>query len=216
MRGNRFFSILHSMTVLYNETHMEFPKIYTPSLFEDSLAKMWEEKGCYTPQTSRTGKTFYIPLPPPNVTGVLHTGHALMLAVEDVMVRYHRMKGDETLWVPGTDHAGISTQNVVAKNLQKESIHREDLGREKFLEKVWEWKESSQKTITNQMRQMGASVSWDHERFTLDTENNDLVTKTFVKLYNEGLIYRGEYMVNYCPKDKTVISKSEIEYRDEP
>ncbi len=195
---------------------MEFPKIYTPSLFEDSLAKMWEENGCYAPQTSRTGETFYIPLPPPNVTGVLHTGHALMLAVEDVMVRYHRMKGDETLWVPGTDHAGISTQNVVAKNLQKEGIHREDLGREKFLEKVWEWKENSQKTITNQMRQMGASVSWDHERFTLDKENNDLVTKTFIKLYNEGLIYRGEYMVNYCPKDKTVISKSEIEYRDEP
>jgi valyl-tRNA synthetase len=106
---------------------MEFPKIYTPSIFEDSLAKMWEEKGCYAPHKSRTGETFYIPLPPPNVTGVLHTGHALMLAIEDVMVRYRRMKGDETLWVPGTDHAGISTQNVVAKNLQKEGIHREDL-----------------------------------------------------------------------------------------
>lgn len=164
---------------------MEFPKIYTPSIFEDSLAKMWEEKGCYAPHKSRTGETFYIPLPPPNVTGVLHTGHALMLSIEDVMVRYRRMKGDETLWVPGTDHAGISTQNVVAKNLQKEGIHREDLGREKFLEKVWEWKEQSHKTITNQMRQMGASVSWDHEKFTLDAANNDLVTKTFVKLYNE-------------------------------
>lgn len=139
-----------------------------------------------------------------------------MLAIEDVMVRYHRMKGDETLWVPGTDHAGIATQNVVAKNLQKEGIHREDLGREKFLEKVWEWKDTSHGTITNQMRMMGASVSWDHERFTLDKANNDLVTKTFIKLYNEGIIYRGEYMVNYCPKDKTVISKSEIEYRDEP
>lgn len=210
------FSVLNSVLCLYNVSHMEFPKIYTPSAFEDSLAKMWEEKGCYAPHKSRTGETFYIPLPPPNVTGVLHTGHALMLAIEDVMVRYRRMKGDETLWVPGTDHAGISTQNVVAKNLQKEGIHREDLGREKFLEKVWEWKENSHKTITSQMRLMGASVSWNHERFTLDKGNNDLVTKTFVKLYNDGLIYRGEYMVNYCPKDKTVISKSEIEYRDEP
>lgn|GEM_PF-701889 len=126
------FSLIYPITllsyrVLYNAYHMEFPKIYTPSVFEDYLAKMWEEKGCYAPHKSRTGETFYIPLPPPNVTGVLHTGHALMLAIEDVMVRYHRMKGDETLWVPGTDHAGISTQNVVAKNLQKEGIHREDL-----------------------------------------------------------------------------------------
>ena len=108
-----------------------------------------------------------------------------MLALEDVMVRYRRMKGDETLWVPGTDHAGISTQSVVAKNLLKEGIKKDDLGREKFLEKVWEWKEKSHETITGQMRMMGASVSWDHERFTLDKQNNDLVTKSFVHLYNE-------------------------------
>ena len=195
---------------------MEFPKVYTPSEFESSLAEMWEKQWLYAPKKSRTGKTFYIPLPPPNVTGVLHTGHALMLAVEDVMVRYHRMKWDETLWVPGTDHAGISTQNVVTKNLSKEGIRKDDLGREKFLEKVWEWKEKSEGTIKGQMRMMGASVSWDHERFTLDAGNNKLVTDAFVHLYNEGIIYRGEYMVNYCPKDKTVISKSEIEYREEP
>jgi len=164
---------------------MEFPKVYSPSEFESSLAEMWEKKGLYAPQKSRTGKTFYIPLPPPNVTGVLHTGHALMLALQDVMVRYHRMKGNETLWVPGTDHAGIATQNVVAKSLLKDGIKREDLGREKFLEKIWEWKETSHKTITDQMRMMGASVSWDHERFTLDEGNNKLVTDTFVKLYNE-------------------------------
>lgn len=195
---------------------MEFPKVYTPSEFESSLAEMWEKQGLYAPKKSKTGKTFYIPLPPPNVTGVLHTGHALMLSVEDVMVRYHRMKWDETLWVPGTDHAGISTQNVVVKNLSKEGIRKDDLGREKFLEKVWEWKEKCHGTITGQMRMMGASVSWDHERFTLDDGNNKLVTDAFVHLYNEGIIYRGEYMVNYCPKDKTVISKSEIEYREEP
>jgi valyl-tRNA synthetase len=194
---------------------MEFPKTYSPSEFESSLAEMWEKKGLYAPQKSRTGKTFYIPLPPPNVTGVLHTGHALMLSVQDVMVRYHRMKGDETLWVPGTDHAGISTQNVVTKNLSKEGIRKDELGREKFLEKVWEWKEACHGTIAGQMRMMGASVSWDHERFTLDEGNNKLVTDTFIKLYEEGIIYRGEYMVNYCPKDKTVISKSEIEYREE-
>lgn len=195
---------------------MDFPKTYSPSEFESSLAEMWEKQGLYAPKKSKTGKTFYIPLPPPNVTGVLHTGHALMLSVEDVMVRYHRMKWDETLWVPGTDHAGISTQNVVVKNLSKEGIRKDDLGREKFLEKVWEWKEKCHGTITGQMRMMGASVSWDHERFTLDDGNNKLVTDTFVHLYNEGVIYRGEYMVNYCPKDKTVISKSEIEYREEP
>ena len=195
---------------------MDFPKTYSPTEFEASLAAMWEKNGLFEPQKSRTGKTFYMPLPPPNVTGVLHSGHALMLALEDVMTRYHRMCGDETLWVPGTDHAGISTQNVVVKNLAKEGIKKDDLGREKFLEKVWDWKEASHGTITSQMRMMGASVSWDHERFTLDKANNDLVTKTFVNLYNQGLIYRGEYMVNYCPKDKTVISNAEIVYKEEP
>lgn len=195
---------------------MEFPKVYTPSEFESSLAEMWEKKWLYAPKKSKTGQTFYIPLPPPNVTGVLHTGHALMIAIQDVMVRYHRMKGDETLWVPGTDHAGISTQNVVVKNLAKEWIRKEVIGREAFLEKVWEWKEACHGTITGQMRMMGASVSWDHERFTLDEGNNKLVTDTFVKLYNDGIIYRGEYMVNYCPKDKTVISNAEIIYREEP
>lgn len=195
---------------------MEFPKVYTPSEFESSLAEMWEKKWLYAPKKSKTGQTFYIPLPPPNVTGVLHTGHALMLSLQDVMIRYHRMKGDETLWVPGTDHAGISTQNVVTKNLAKEWIRKEVIGREAFLEKVWEWKEACHGTITGQMRMMGASVSWDHERFTLDEGNNKLVTDTFVKLYNDGIIYRGEYMVNYCPKDKTVISNAEIIYREEP
>lgn len=108
-----------------------------------------------------------------------------MIALQDVMVRYHRMKGDETLWVPGTDHAGISTQSVVARHLLKEGIHREDLGREKFLEKVWEWKDTSHRVITSQIRKMGASTSWEHERFTLDTANNDLVNTTFEKLYKE-------------------------------
>ena len=150
------------------------------------------------------------------MTGVLHAGHALGLSIEDVLTRYHRMKGDETLWIPGTDHAGIATQNVVAKALSKEGIQREVIGREKFLEKCWEWKEKSHGTITGQVRMMGASVSWDHERFTMDTANNTLVSDTFVKLYNDGIIYRGEYMVNYCPKDKTVISNAEIVYKEEP
>lgn len=194
---------------------MDFPKTYTPNESESLLAHAWEKAGCFIPSESRTGETFYIPLPPPNVTGILHTGHALMIAIEDVMARYHRMKGDATLWVPGTDHAGISTQSVVAKNLLKEGISRESLGREKFLEKVWEWKEASHETITSQMRKMGASTDWTKERFTLDDSNNQLVTDVFVDLYNKGLIYRGEYMVNYCPKDKTVISKSEIIYKEE-
>lgn len=195
---------------------MEFPKSYTPSEFESSLSRIWEEKKLFAPRPGKTGNTFYIPLPPPNVTGVLHTWHALMLSLSDVMVRYHRMIGDETLWVPGTDHAGISTQNVVIKNLSKEWIQKDVIGREQFLQKCWEWKEQCQDTITGQVRMMWASVSWDHERFTLDESNNKLVTDTFVHLYNEWIIYRGEYMVNYCPKDKTVISNAEIVYKEEP
>ncbi|MDQ1343593.1 MAG: valyl-tRNA synthetase [Patescibacteria group bacterium] len=194
---------------------MEFPKRYEPKSFEDAIGKRDEEAGYYQPQESRTGKTFYIPIPPPNVTGNLHIGHALTLTLEDIMVRYHRMKGDSTLWVPGTDHAGIATQAKVEQKLAKSGKKKEDLGREKFLEEVWKWKDEYAANINNQARKMGASCDWSKERFTLDAGLNRNVEHVFVDLYRKGLLYRGEYMVNYSPALGSVISDIEVDYKEE-
>lgn len=194
---------------------MEFPKQYTPKNFEKNLAQKWEEEGKFQPRESTTGKTFYIPIPPPNVTGYLHLGHALTLTLEDIMVRYHRMKGDSTLWVPGTDHAGIATQARVEKMLAEQGKKREEMGREAFLEEVWKWKDKYASNINNQVRQMGASCDWTRERFTLDEGLNKNVMHTFVDLYNKGLLYRGEYMVNYSPALGSVISDIEVDYKEE-
>ncbi len=194
---------------------MEFPKQYDPKSFEKIIAKRDEELGYFQPQESRTGKTFYVPLPPPNVTGNLHIGHSLMLVLEDIMVRYHRMIGDSTLWVPGTDHAGISTQVKVEQRLAAEGRRRIDIGREKFLEETLKWKDEYAANINNQVRQMGASIDWSREKFTMDASVNKLVEHTFVDLYKKGLIYRGEYMVNYSPRLESVISDIEVEYREE-
>lgn len=194
---------------------MELSKRYEPAQFERDIYAAWEKAGVFKPRPGKTKKTFYLPIPPPNVTGVLHMGHAQTLSLEDLMVRYHRMKGDETLWVPGTDHAGISTQAVVEKNLAKEGKRRTELGREKFTEEVWKWKDFSHKTITDQVRQIGASCDWSRERFTLDPELNKLVEHSFVELYERGLLYRGEYMVNYSPALKTVVSSEEVILKEE-
>lgn len=194
---------------------MDFPKQYSPKEFESRIYAEWEADKCFAPRPSKTGKTYYVPLPPPNVTGVLHLGHSFMCAIEDVFVRYHRMIGDETLWVPGTDHAGISTQVVVEKKLLKEGKSRQELGRDAFIEEAYKWKEQSAGTIQKQIRQMGASLSWDHERFTLDDGFSTLVQDAFINLYNKDLIYRGEYMVNYDPKLESVVSDEEVEYREE-
>lgn len=193
----------------------EIPKKYTPNEFEKEIYENWEKEGKFTPKPSTTGKKFYIPIPPPNVTGVLHLGHALTVTLEDIMVRYHRLKGDETLWVPGTDHAGLATQNVVERDLLSQGISKESLGREAFIDKIWDWKEQSHKVITDQIKKTGSSVSWEHERFTFDDKNNKLVSDIFVDLHKKGIIYRGEYMVNYCPKDKTVISDAEVVHKEE-
>lgn len=192
-----------------------FSKKYDPENFEKEIYKNWEATNCFSPKPWVTGKTFYIPIPPPNVTGVLHLWHALTLTLEDIMVRYHRMIWDETLWVPGTDHAGISTQARVEKMLAESWITRQSLWREKFLEKVWEWKNKYWNTITHQMRQMWASADWSKERFTLDDGLSKTVTKAFVDLYNKGMIYKGEYMVNYSPALSTVISDQEVIYKEE-
>lgn len=192
-----------------------FSKKYEPEIFEREIYKMWEAENCFSPKPSSSGKTFYIPIPPPNVTWVLHLWHALTLTLEDIMVRYHRMIGDETLWVPGTDHAGIATQARVEKMLAESGITRQSLGREAFLEKVWEWKNKYGNTITNQMRQVWASADWSKERFTLDSGLSKTVTDAFVDLYNKWMIYKGEYMVNYSPWLNTVISDQEVVYKEE-
>lgn len=194
---------------------MEFPKQYQPETFEKQIAERDEKNGYYAPAESRTGNTFYIPIPPPNVTGNLHLGHALTLTVEDIMVRYHRMKGDSTLWVPGTDHAGIATQARVEARLESQGKSRVGIGREAFLDESWKWMDEYSANIRNQIRTMGASVDWSKERFTFDQKSNDLVEKIFVDLYNKGLIYRGEYMVNYSPGIQSVISDIEVDMKEE-
>ncbi len=176
---------------------------------------MNEETENWIRKTSVSGTpTFYIPIPPPNVTGNLHLGHALTLSIEDIMTRYHRLRGDATLWIPGTDHAGIATQAQVEKRLEKNGKNRKEMGREAFLGECWKWIDEYGGNIQNQVKMMGASVDWDMERFTFDEGNNKLVEKIFVDLYNKWLIYRGEYMVNYSPVLESVISDIEVEHQE--
>ncbi|MCD5385060.1 valine--tRNA ligase [Candidatus Gracilibacteria bacterium] len=191
----------------------DFPKKYSPKDFEEKLYKHWEETGKFKPRESTTGDQFYIPMPPPNVTSKLHVGHSSMLTLEDIMTRYHRMKGDSTLMVPGTDHAGISTQVKVEEKLAKVGKSKHNISREEFLEECWNWTKEYGGEIQDQFRKMGTSCDWSKEKFTMDSDMNEKVNKAFVKLYNKGLIYKGEYMVNYDPKLDTVISDQEVVYK---
>ncbi len=182
----------------------ELAKSFDPKAIESKWYAFWESKGYYaagfsqpTASNPAIKENFCILLPPPNVTGTLHMGHGFNQTLMDALTRYHRMRGDNTLWQPGTDHAGIATQIVVERQLDAQGVSRHDLGREKFLEKVWEWKEYSGGTITQQMRRLGTSPDWSRERFTMDEGLNKTVTETFVRLYNEGLIYRGKRLVNW-------------------
>ncbi|MES2242993.1 MAG: valine--tRNA ligase [Pseudomonadota bacterium] len=190
-------------------------KSFEPAAIERQWAPLWEESGMYEPTLDAAKPSFSIQLPPPNVTGTLHMGHAFNQTIMDSLTRYHRMRGHNTLWVPGTDHAGIATQIVVERKLQGEGQSRHDLGREKFAEKVWEWKEESGTTITRQMRRMGDSVSWKHEYFTMDPKMSKVVTSTFVQLYEQGLIYRGKRLVNWDPVLKSAVSDLEVESEEE-
>ena len=176
------------------------------------MQDLWDRNSINTPQEGTTGKTFYIPIPPPNVTGNLHIGHALMLTLEDIMVRYHRMKWDNTLWIPGTDHAGISTQAKVEARVAKRGTSRKEIGRAAFMKECEDWVSEYGGNIQNQMRKMGSSVDWSKERYTFDEKSNLLVENIFVDLYNKWLIYRGEYMVNYSPALESVISDIEVEH----
>ncbi len=186
-------------------------KSFAPTEIERHWGPLWEQSGQYEPTLDATKPSFAIQLPPPNVTGTLHMGHAFNQTIMDSLTRYHRMKGDNTLWVPGTDHAGIATQIVVERKLQGQGKSRHDLGRKNFVAKVWEWKEESGTTITRQMRRMGDSVSWKHEYFTMDPKMSKVVTSTFVQLYDQGLIYRGKRLVNWDPILKSAVSDLEVE-----
>src|SRR5918993_5991511 len=191
---------------------MDIPKQYDPKQAEEHHYARWEKRGYFAPEINQdpAAPVFSIAIPPPNVTGSLHMGHALQHTMMDVLVRHKRMSGYRTLWVTGTDHAGISTQLVVSRELKKEGLTRHDLGREKFVERVWRWKAESGGAITRQMRREGASVDWSRERFTMDEGLSRAVREVFVRLYEEGHIYRGYRIVNWCPKDKTVLSDLEV------
>jgi valyl-tRNA synthetase len=192
---------------------MEISKQYDPKQAEQNHYARWEREGFFAPEINRDplAPIFSIVIPPPNVTGSLHMGHALQHTMMDVLTRYKRMCGYRALWLPGMDHAGISTQMVVTRELKKEGLSRHDLGREKFVERVWKWKQESGGQITKQMRREGASVDWSRERFTMDADLTRAVREVFVRLYDEGMIYRGNRIVNWCPNDQTVLSDLEVE-----
>ncbi|MDR4514749.1 valine--tRNA ligase [Nitrosomonas sp.] len=189
---------------------MELEKSFDPKLIENQWYSVWESAGYFKPSDIDNAAAYCIMLPPPNVTGTLHMGHAFQHTLMDALTRYHRMKGDNTLWQPGTDHAGIATQIVVERQLDQENIDRRDLGREAFLSRVWQWKEESGSTITRQMRRLGASCDWTRERFTMDAALSRAVTEVFVRLYREGLIYRGKRLVNWDPVLQTAVSDLEV------
>jgi valyl-tRNA synthetase len=193
----------------------ELPKAYEPKSVEERWYAFWLEKKYFHADENKQGPSFSIVIPPPNVTGSLHIGHALNSTLQDILVRWMRMSGRNTLWVPGTDHAGIATQNVVERQLAKEHVDRHALGREGFVEKVWEWKKEYGDRIINQLKRMGASCDWERERFTMDEGLSRAVREVFVTLYEEGLIYRGERLINWCPRCHTALSDIEVEHEDE-
>src|SRR5262245_48029844 len=191
---------------------IEIPKTYDPKEAEASHYARWEERGYFAPEINkdRAAPVFTVVIPPPNVTGSLHMGHALQHTMMDVLTRHKRMLGWRALWLPGMDHAGISTQLMVTRELKKEGKTRHDLGREKFIERVWQWKEEYGGQILNQLRREGASVDWSRFKFTMDDDLARAVREPFVRLYDEGLIYRGNRIVNWCPNDQTVLSDLEV------
>lgn len=200
----------------YPDIPEKFLKPYDPRDTETRIYRMWEESGYFNPDNlpGERAEAFSIVLPPPNVTGTLHTGHASMLAIEDIMIRFERMRGKKTLWLPGTDHAAIATQSKVEKELQKEKVTRHDLGREEFLKRVNEFAQNSHDTIVSQVRKMGASVDWSREAYTLDATRERAVRTAFKKMYDDGLIYRGYRIVNWDPKGQTTVSDDEVVYEE--
>ena len=188
---------------------------YNPKDFEDELYEEWEKKGYFKPSMDKTKESFCIMMPPPNVTGKLHMGHALDGTIQDILIRFKRMQGYNTLWLPGSDHAAISTEMKVVQKLRNEGKTKQDLGREKFLDECWEWTKLYGGEIQKQQRKLGCSCDWDRRRFTLDKGLSDAVLEEFVNLYKQGYIYKGTRMVNWCPSCNTAISDAEVEYKEE-
>ncbi len=195
-------------------TENNMDKSYDHNKSEGKWYDFWQENGYFKALDESEKPSFSIVIPPPNVTGVLHMGHALNITLQDILCRYKRLKGFNVLWMPGTDHAGIATQNVVERQLKKEGLTREELGRDKFIERVWEWREQYGSAIINQLKRMGASCDWDRERFTMDEGLSKAVRKVFVDLYNDGLIYKGDYIINWCPRCKTALADIEVEHEE--
>ncbi len=192
----------------------ELPKVYYPNEVEEKWYRIWEEQGYFHAKQNPQKKPYSIVIPPPNVTGILHMGHALNNTIQDILIRWKRMQGYETLWMPGTDHAGIATQNVVEKALAKEGKRRQDLGREAFVQRVWKWKEEYGSTIIRQLKRLGASCDWERTRFTMDEGLSHAVQEVFIRLYHKGLIYRGNYIINWCPRCQTALSDEEAVYQE--
>ncbi|MGH2601708.1 MAG: class I tRNA ligase family protein, partial [Dehalococcoidia bacterium] len=192
----------------------EMPPAYDPRAVEQRLYDFWEGNGYFQAQIKEGQPAFTIIMPPPNVTGELHLGHALTDAIEDALIRWHRMQGEPTLWLPGTDHAGIATQMVVERELAKEGLTRQDLGREEFVARIWQWVRRYRHRIDDQHRRLGASADWSRNRFTMDEVPALAVRTTFKRLYDDGLIYRGERMINWCPRCMTALSDLEVDHGD--
>ena len=193
----------------------ELSKAYSPNEIEDKWYKIWEENGYFNAQHNAEKPGYSIAIPPPNVTGILHMGHMLNNSIQDAIIRFKRMSGFDALWIPGMDHAGIATQNKVERMLKEEGTSKEEIGYDEFLRRTWEWKEKHGGLITKQLRKLGVSLDWSRERFTMDEGLSDAVKEVFIKLYNDGLIYRGEYIVNWCPFDKTALADDEVDHTDE-
>jgi len=192
----------------------ELPKAYNPHEVEDRVYGEWEAKGYFNGKPDPAKKPYSIVIPPPNITGILHMGHALNDTIQDILVRFKRMQGFEAEWMPGTDHAGIATQNVVERKLAKGGVKRQDLGREKFIQEVWKWRDEYGSTIIKQLKKLGCSCDWPRTRFTMDEGLSDAVLEVFVKLYDKGLIYKGNYIINWCPRCQTALSDEESQHKD--
>ena len=191
------------------------PSVYNPQAVEEKWYQFWLDNGYFHASMDDAAKPpFCIVIPPPNVTGVLHLGHALDNTLQDILTRWRRMQGYNALWLPGMDHAGIATQAKVEESLAKEGLNKHDLGREEFLKRVWAWKEKYGGTIISQLKRMGASCDWERERFTMDEGCSAAVREVFIRLYEKGLVYRGSYLINWCPKCHTTISDIEVEHED--
>ncbi|HBV33655.1 TPA: valine--tRNA ligase, partial [Patescibacteria group bacterium] len=196
----------------------ELPKAYEPGEYESKIYQTWEKSGWFNPDNLPNAKeSFSMTLPPPNATGVLHLGHVVMCAVQDLLARFNRMRGKKVLWLPGTDHAAIATQNVVEKQLWEESKKtRFDFGRDEFVKKVSDFADRSRSTIQQQLRATGASLDWSRERYTLDQGSSEAVKEMFIRMYNDGLIYRGHRIVNWCHRCGTTLADDEVEYKEKP